>query len=142
MSLTTSFLRRRETGTKVLEGADEVGDVLPHGLTVFFSLRGHLAKLGKLLSLMKVLEPLSNPKVRLRRPPIALGLATLLVEVVHLLLLRSAIVPSVRHVLQIGEYLSHLGRSTGLELLLGIRSASAVVPPIATTVAFYLVLVM
>ena len=94
MNLTSLFSRRRETSTKVLEGADEVGDVLSHGLTVLLSLRGHLVKLGKLLSLMNVLEPLSLPKVRLGRPPIALGLPTLLVEVVHLLLLRPTIVPS------------------------------------------------
>ena len=102
MSLTSSFLGRRETSTKVLEGADEVGDVPPHGLTLLLSLRGYLAKLGKLLSLMNILEPLSLPKVHLGRPPIALGLPTLLVEVVHLLLLCPTIVPSVGHVFQIG----------------------------------------
>ena len=50
------------------------------------------------------------------------------------------IVPSVGHVLQRGEHLSYLGESTGLELLLWIRSALAAVPPIAAVVAFYLVL--
>ena len=106
MSLTSSFLRRRKTSTKVLKGADEVGEIFPHGLAVLLSLCGHLAKLGKLLSLMNVLEPLSFPKVHLGCQPIALGLPTLLVEVVYPLQLRPTIVPCVGHVLHVGEHIS------------------------------------